>query len=231
VFVPDWADDRVVAHLEQLGAAVERCPRRSSDPPGDPAVLRCRESVAAGAVPFSVQGPENALCLDGGRTLGWELADAAVAPNRVLVQVGGGALAACVGWGLGPSVRLDAVEAAGCAPLAGAWERASDLAPDEVASRWAELMTPWPDPHSVADGILDDETYDWLGVFDVLRQSGGEPIVVAESSIVAANELGRRMGIAVSATGSAGLAALLTSEEQSAERTAVLFTGARDTAR
>ena len=30
-------------------------------------------------------------------------------------------------------------------------------------------MTPWADPHSAADGILDDETYDWLGVFEVMR--------------------------------------------------------------
>ena len=87
--------------LERLGATVVYCERRSSDPPGDPAVLRFREAVEAGAVPFSVQGPENALCLDGGRTIGWELADAGVALDRVVVQVGGGAFATCTGWGLG----------------------------------------------------------------------------------------------------------------------------------
>ncbi len=37
------------------------CPRRDDDPPGDPCVHRFREAVAAGAVPFGVQGPENAL--------------------------------------------------------------------------------------------------------------------------------------------------------------------------
>ena len=84
------------------------CARRDDDPPGDPALLRFREAVAAGALPFTVQGPENALCLDAGRTLGWEIADAIgvaggpAALDRVVVQVGGGALAACVGWGLGP---------------------------------------------------------------------------------------------------------------------------------
>ena len=81
------------------GASITTCPRRADDPPGDPAVLRFREAVAAGAVPFSVQGPENALCLDGGRTIGWELADAGVDLDRVVVQVGGGAFAACVGLG------------------------------------------------------------------------------------------------------------------------------------
>ena len=61
-------------------------------------MLRFREAVTAGAIPFTVQGPENALCLDGGRTLGWEIGE--MLPEvergwRALVQVGGGALAAC----------------------------------------------------------------------------------------------------------------------------------------
>ncbi len=228
VFVPEWADLDTVAHIERLGASVTRCPRRDTDPPGDPAVLRFREVVDAGAVPFSVQGPENALCLDGGRTLGWELADAAAGLDRVVVQVGGGALATAVGWGLGPAVRLDAVQAEGCAPLDRAWARAAGMPDDEAAGRWGELMTPWDDPHSAADGILDDETYDWLGVFDVLRAGGGRPVVVTEAAIVAANERARRAGYAVSPTGSAGLAAVLEGDAaDTGARTAVLFTGGR----
>ena len=92
---------------------------------------------------------------------------------------------------------------------------------------WAELMTPWADPHSAADGILDDETYDWLGVFDVLRRSGGRPVVVPETAIARAHELGRATGIPVSATGTAGLAALLTpaGAPAPADRTAVIFSG------
>ena len=179
VFVPDWAGAEVLGRLETLGASITRCSRRSDDPPGDPAMLRFREAVDGGAIPFTVQGPENALCLDGGRTIGWELADAATV-DRVVVQVGGGALAACTGWGLGDAVRLDAVQSEGCAPLAAAWDRASGLEFVEAAGRWAELMTPWPDPHSAADGILDDETYDWLGVLDVVRRSGGQVVVVPE---------------------------------------------------
>ena len=226
VFVPTWAGLAVVELLSSLGASITRCERRADDPPGDPAVLRFREAVAAGAVPFSVQGPENALCLDGGRTIGWELADAGEgALDRVVVQVGGGALAACTGWGLGDAVRLDAVQAAGCAPLVLAWERAAGRA--DPGAHWAELMTPWPDPQSAADGILDDETYDWLGVFDVLHRSGGRPVVVPEHAIARAHDLGRATGIPVSATGTAGLAALLTpaGAPAPADRTAVIFSG------
>ncbi len=229
VFVPDWADGGVVDLLASLGATVSRCERRPTDAPGDPAVLRFREAVDQGAIPFGVQGPDNALCLDGGRTIGWELADAGTDFDRVLVQVGGGAFAACLGWGLGPGVRLDTVQSAGCAPLAQAWRRAADagLARDDLGRHWSELMTPWDDPKSAAEGILDDETYDWLGVFEVMEHSGGRPLVVPESGIADAHAVATRTGIPVSVTGSAGLAGLLTDEGAPApgERVAVIFSG------
>src|SRR6185312_16867588 len=182
-------------------------------PPGDPAMLRFREAVAGGAVPFSVQGPENALCLDSGRTIGWELdaqlVDAGAAGGwRVIVQVGGGALAACVGAGLGSHVQLDTVQAEGCAPLAAAWSRITDL--DHPERHWSHVMRPWPDPHSLADGILDDETYDWIADVAMMVASGGSPIVAQEANIRRAHELATAAGYDVSATGSAGLAGLLT---------------------
>ena len=71
-------------------------------------------------------------------------------------------------------------------------------------------MRAWPDPHSVADGILDDETYDWIADVDAMRASGGRPIVAAEADIVRAHELAIAAGFDVSATGSAGLAGVLT---------------------
>jgi threonine synthase len=237
VFVPDWAPSTVLTLIERLGAAVIVCPHRQEDPPGDPALLRFREAVTAGALPFTVQGPENALCLDAGRTLGWELADAVGTPegpailDRAVVQVGGGALAACVGWGVGTKVRLDTVQAQGCAPLARAWWRAKDAgyAVAQVPARWQELMTPWEQPRSVADGILDDETYDWLADFAVMASSGGRPIVVREEAILRAAEVAASTGIAVSATGTAGLAALLVADSRPAtdESVAVVFSGVR----
>ena len=235
VFVPDWATAGVLALIESLGADIAVCPRRDDDPPGDPALWRFREAVAAGALPFTVQGPDNALCLDAGRTLGWEIAGTVGEPagpavlDRVVVQVGGGALAACVGWGLGPTVRLDTVQTQGCAPLARAWWRAKDAgyAATQLPGRWAELMTPWERPHSIADGILDDETYDWLADFAVMEASGGSPIVVPEEAVVDAVDVARATGIAVSATGSAALAALLVAEGRpgAGETVAVIFSG------
>ena len=236
VYVPTWMSDGFGSELDRLGATVHRCERRPDDPPGDPAMFRFRDAVAAGAIPFTVQGPENALALDGGRTIGWEIAEQAIVPlDRVLVQVGGGAFAACLGAGLAdtsPNTRLHAVQTEGCAPLAVAWERAhhdhghpADIA--SIGRRWGDLMTVWDDPHSIADGILDDETYDWLGVFVAMTASGGSPVVAAEVDVERAHALARAAGFDVSATGSAGLAGLLTirGEIAPSERIALVMSG------
>lgn len=231
VYVPMWMSESMGAELDRLGAGVHRCERRADDPAGDPAMLRFREAVSGGAVPFTVQGPENALALDGGRTIGWEISDQMDgAIDRIFVQVGGGAFAACLGAAVGDrmATRLHAVQAAGCAPLARAWERSQALregAVPALGARWSELMTPWPDPHSAADGILDDETYDWLGVFAVTGSDG--PIVAAEADIVAAHEIARDAGFDVSVTGSAGLAGLLAMADAvgPTERVVVVMSG------
>ena len=215
VYVPTWMSEAYGKRLEDLGATIHRCERRDDDPAGDPSMFRFREAVAAGAVPFTVQGPENALCLDGGRTIGWEiceqLREAGVeALDRTFVQVGGGAFATCLSDGYTNrcgAMRLHAVQTEGCAPLARAWDRADGRT--ELAQDWAELMTVWESPHSVADGILDDETYDWIPIVEAMRSGGGYPVVAPESLVVEAHEIAQRAGFDVSPTGSAGLAGLL----------------------
>jgi len=229
VYVPDWVDEASVQRLTALGANVQRCERREDDPPGDPAMLRFREATHDGAIPFTVQGPENAYCLDGGRTIGWEIADqaaeAGISLDRIVVQVGGGALAACVGAGLGRGIRLDTVQAEGCAPLADTWERLTEI--DNPERYWAQLMRPWPNPHSVADGILDDETYDWIADVEAMVESGGRPIVAPEPVIEDANALAVGAGYRASHTGSAGLAGVLTVADdlRRGERVAVIMSG------
>jgi threonine dehydratase len=233
VYVPTWMSDAFGDRLDQLGATIHRCARRAADPPGDPAMLRFREAVAAGAIPFTVQGPENALCLDGGRTIGWEIADRldGVTIDRAFVQVGGGAFATCLGDGLlgrGRAVALHPVQAEGCAPFARAWGRVVEVGGlDGAASRWADVMTPWAEPSSSADGILDDETYDWLGVAEVMASTGGAPVVAPEPAIVAAHELATAVGFTVSPTGSAGLAGLLEDRDRVGddERVLVVMSG------
>ena len=220
VYVPTWMSDGFGERLDELGARVHRSERRSDDPPGDPAMLRFRDAVAAGAVPFTVQGPENALCLDGGRTLGWEICDQMAAAgiaqvDRMFIQVGGGAFAAAVGGAMNEScgpVPLFAVQAEGCAPFERAWQRCEGI--DHPAEHWADVMTVWERPASLADGILDDETYDWVGVLEAARAGGGGPVIAAEQHVVEAHVLAQRAGYDASPTGTAGLAGVLAARDE-----------------
>ena len=92
-------------------------------------------------------------------------------------------------------------------------------------------MWPWePEPHSLADGILDDETYDWLAVVEGMLTTGGVPVVTSESVLQRANDLARsKTSVDVDPTGSAGLAGALELGRlgvlSSEDTVAVLFTG------
>ena len=91
-------------------------------------------------------------------------------------------------------------------------------------------MWPWEStPKSIATGILDDETYDWLAVVEEMLSTGGLPLVVSEERLSEAHELGRAAGFRADPTGTASLAGLLDLLSQGAvaptERVAVLFTG------
>ena len=223
VFVPTWAPADVLARLEELGASVEVCARPPGEA-GDPCVARFRAAVAAGAVAFSCQGSDNALALDGGRTLGWELADQIDGADHVVVQVGGGALASSTFRALGEAValgrwaalpRLHAVQAAGAAPLVRAWSAVAAVASERgwpealaiAASDRARFMRPWDtQPTSAATGILDDETYDWAAILRAVAHSGGSVVAVDEATIGEAAEEGRRWVAVVGPTGTAGLA-------------------------
>jgi threonine synthase len=95
-------------------------------------------------------------------------------------------------------------------------------------------MWPWEStPHSVAYGIVDDVTYDWLGVVEGMLRSGGATVTVGEDDLRAANELARRhTAIDVDHTGSAGLAGLMRALARSSvirgdHTVVVLFTGIR----
>ncbi len=279
VFVPEAADLGVLARLAELGARIETCARQPGAPPGDPCVTRLRQAVRQGAVPFTCQGSENGLAIEGGETLALEMIaeHAALSPrpiDRLLVQVGGGALAsACLqafaeAWPRVPLPRVHAVQTRSAHPLERAWRQvvtailarlaaresgvpgsgAGDAAAaafiaaragaaeveDELVSAArcrSEYMRPWEsEPRSVATGILDDETYDWLAVVRGMVESGGWPLVVSEERLLAARELARNAtGVPVDATGSAGLAGLLELKAEGAlapqENVALLFTG------
>ena len=264
VYVLAGADPVVLERLEQLQARVVVC-EREPGVSGDPSVHRLREAIAAGAIPFTCQGNENGLAIEGGETLGFEmvseLARQGRTLDRVVVQVGGGALASSVAQAFAEAralgaidrqPRLDAVQTAGCWPLRRAYDGsrpASGRAPTRPGRatgspvrrstrRWAtrpatatEFMWAWEsEPQSIAHGILDDETYDWLAVVRGMLTTGGRPVTVDEERLVEANDLARdTTGIDADHTGSSGLAGLLEllrdGSVEPGESVAVILTG------
>lgn len=229
VFVPEWADESVIATLDEFGANINRCERRD-DEAGDPCYLRFREatSSAAGdaAAPFGVQSTDTPVTIDGGRTIGFEIAEQADAVDALYIQVGGGALATATASGV-PGARLYPVQAEGCAPLQRAWDRwGPEFDLDAARRPDQQFMTPWQDPHSLATGILDDITYDWVPLLQLTRERGGRPIVAPESLIEKAYSLAHaHTEVDVCATGTAGFAGVLTEPAPTDEHVVVLFTG------
>jgi threonine dehydratase len=269
VMIPEDANPLVVRALEQLGAHIEICPR-SAGVPGDPCYLSFRERVKAGSVPFSCQGPDNGLTIEGGETLGWEMISVLHREGRrvgrLFLQVGGGALAsACIAAyrdARVPLPKIHAVQTAGAFPLARAWQRVASwfaervgmdpsadpsslaremalhptdtaICVEHAAKHRREVMWPWETPPvSVAHGILDDETYDWLEVVRGMVETGGFPLTVSEDDLTQANELARAStGIDVDETGSSGLAGLFAlsrvTELDEKETIGVIFSGKR----
>ncbi len=250
-FIPADANPAVVDRLRALDATLVVCPRRPGES-GDPCYHRFREALTSGALPFCCQGPDNGLTIEGGETLAYEMADqlGSTELDAIVVQVGGGALAsACVqGFARASSLgrlarmpRIYTVQTEGAAPLRRAYERVAaraartslDEALGYAATHRSEFMWPWETtPHSIANGILDDETYDWLAVVAGMLRTGGRPIVVSEAALIDANNRAREAtSISVDHTGSAGLAGLQAlracGEIRPDERAAVIFSGVR----
>ncbi len=251
VFVPSGAEAGVVSSLRGLQADVVVCPRQPGAP-GDPAYLRLREALDRGAVPFTCQGNENGLAIEGGETLGYEIASSLTAGlDHIVVQVGGGALASACAQalreahelgGLSRMPRIHTVQTAGAHPLERAYHRVRAMLPPEprpadvaqalkrAAANRSAYMWPWEQtPSGIATGILDDETYDWRAVVGGMLSTGGVPLVVTEERLATANKLGQAAGYPVDPTGSSGLAGLLDLRTSGAvgpgDRAAVLFTG------
>lgn len=134
VFVPTWANPTIIEWIEALGGNVVRSPRQQGVA-GDPSHHALVAALADGAVGFSVQGTETPTTIDGGRTMAYELVDQvrdgvrAANIDRLMIQVGGGALATALVTGLAASPDLaalpliHAVQPRGNHPLIRAWDR------------------------------------------------------------------------------------------------------------
>jgi threonine synthase len=101
----------------------------------------------------------------------------------------------------------------------------------QAGKNMSGFMWEWESaPKSIAHGILDDITYDWLSLLSGHFRSGGIPVVVSEMDLRQANELAvSKTNIPVDHTGTAGLAGLLAAKRYGiitgSDRVGLLFTG------
>ncbi len=225
VFVPVWAERAVLEQLADLGATLQICEPRVNEK-GDPCYARFIEAVAKGSRPFGVQGTDTPTTFDGARTLGWELEDQVNDLDTAFIQVGGGALGTATARAL-PDVAVYPVQVEGCAPFKRAWDLlAPDFDIEAAALAPQKFMWPWDQPTSAASGLVDDITYDWLPLLEATLASGGEPVVVAETTLVETHRVATSVsGLDVSPTGAAGLAGLVSAPQHAGAVVAVVFTG------
>ena len=166
--------------------------------PGDPDLPAppARRSTQ-GAVPFTCQGNLNGLAVEGGETLGWEIvrpAPSSTGSSCRSAAARSRARASTRSTRRSRSARSRRCRASTpCRPKAPGRSSArstrvgtrGDL---EERLRFAshhrsEFMWPWEEePRSIAHGILDDETYDWLAVVEGMLATGGRPLVVGEDA-------------------------------------------------
>ncbi len=133
-FVPETIAPPVAAMLRERDAVMETIPR-SETGGGDPCYLAFHQALTRkGWLPFACSGTDNWSNIEGGQTLGWEMAlqarDMGVTLDCLVIQVGGGALARAV-WEamemlediglLQQPPQMFACQPAGGFPFARAW--------------------------------------------------------------------------------------------------------------
>ncbi|MFW5735245.1 MAG: PLP-dependent lyase/thiolase [Oceanidesulfovibrio sp.] len=129
-FMPADVDAEIEDLLRSHGAFVQKVPRGSGEP-GDPCFNAFRQAVQDREfIPFACSGPDNWSSIEGGRSLGYELAiqlaETGIRLDHLVLQVGGGAFAravvesmeSCREWGLIDTLpRFHAVQPARCFPF------------------------------------------------------------------------------------------------------------------
>lgn len=148
VFVPDWADQAITDRIAAHGATVVRT-ERDPDRLGDPAYHAMVDAIAAGATAFSCQGTDTPGTVDGGRTIAYEMLETLGDHrlDRLVIQVGGGALGSAVVSGLQRELGdtampvINAVQPEGNHPLVVAWNRLAAELGDRAPTTNAERAT------------------------------------------------------------------------------------------
>jgi len=208
-----------------------------------------------GSIPFSVQGSECGLAIEGVQTLAYEIIEQAenlmnkrkdlsceefegkkcqeIIFSSLFIQVGGGALGSGLVQGFQRATTFNdchnisplnvlnqlqkvpsvvTVQSKGNAPLYRAYQKMKESGKSikEASMNRGEYMYPWSNPASIAHGLLDDETYDWVELVKGMESTDGDSILVDEDTIIKAYfHAKNKYKINACHTGSVGLAGLL----------------------
>jgi len=199
IYVPEATSPAKVAQIEGYGADVYRIPGTRED--------TARGAFEAAQTTYYASHSWNPFFFHGTKTFAYEVCEQLGwrAPDAVVLPVGNGTLllGAAIGFRelcdagvIARLPRLVGVQAEQCAPLFRAWQEGRD-APQLVQSG-----------DTIAEGIAIADPIRGRQLIAVVRESGGEFLVVGEGEIEASLHAMWRMGFYIEPTSAATIAGL-----------------------
>lgn len=209
VYLPATTSTRKVAQLRALGAEVRQVPGSREDA-AQAAMLAADRPAEGEGDGFYASHVYQPLFLHGTKTFGYELWEqlGGRLPARIVLPVGNGTLVLGVHLALRELLaagRIDrlpsivAVQAAGCAPLARAWQHG---ALDPAAP------LPPAGPGTIAEGIAIARPARGAQILAAVRDTGGTVVSVTDEQVRAAHADLARRGFFVEPTSAVCWAAL-----------------------
>lgn len=157
---------------------------------------------------FDISTLKEPFRVEGKKTMGYELVEQLgwEYPEAVFYPTGGGVgligmwkafeEMEQLGWVTGKRPKMVAIQAAGCAPVARAFDRGD------------AVSTMWENAHTFASGLRVPKPYGDALILEIVRESGGTVVAVTDDEIFASlKDWGRQEGILLSPEGAAATAA------------------------
>jgi threonine synthase len=205
-FVPAKTPGSKIAQISMHGAKVVKVPGKGR---GDPTYELMRTSWKRfGWAPVPSAGAFNPYHWEGAKTISYEICEQLgwKVPDWVIIPTGAGTLLSGNAKGFSDfeklglvrgTPKLVAIQAKGCAPIVRAFER--DIPFEEIET--------WPNPKTVAGGLVDPFPWDADTALSAIRRSDGTALAVSDEKILEAQKLlARCEGIFAEPSGAAGLA-------------------------